>query len=508
MGRPFGFTDEELANEVVGSARSKEFAVSEFIHALVQSEPFRSKQKDSQSRTTMSKIPLQPKWRLFLTCLLAGHILSANAESPNIILILTDDQGWSQRSGLMDPENPESGSSYLHTPAMDRIAAEGMRFTGGYSPAPLCTPTRRSILCGTSAARSGSEFVSSWVPADHMTLPRALKQANPEYQCAHFGKWGEKMISSPEECGYDVSDGHTGNVTGGMADKMQPAHIVEDPKRTGSVTDRAIKFIREQTKAGKPFYTQVSYYAVHLRTELLQASLDRYQAKGAPDRAYSQGWAGMLEELDRGIGRLLDELDALGISRNTYVVFTTDNGGRGTVPGGDPKSPAPNVPLSGAKHSLLEGGIRVPLMVRGPSIKAGSVCRVPVAGYDFLPTFYELAGGEGQLSDELDGGNFVTLFSDPETDSVKRPIDGLVFSRPRQGMAVIRTGKWKLLAEISTKREFQSAKLFDVVDDIAEEHDLSNVHRDIARQLRTRLQTYLELVVDPSPTMKRRKRAE
>ena len=219
----------------------------------------------------------------------------AAAESPNLILILTDDQGWSQRSGLMDPGNPESGSSYLHTPAMDRIAEEGMRFTGGYSPAPLCTPTRRSILCGTSAARSGSEFLSKWVPADHMTLPRALKRANPEYRCAHFGKWGEKMISSPEECGYDVSDGHTGNVTGGMADKMQPAHIVEDPKRTGSVTDRSIEFIRKQTKAGKPFYAQVSYYAVHLRTELLQSSLDKYQKKGAPDRAYSQGWAGMLE---------------------------------------------------------------------------------------------------------------------------------------------------------------------------------------------------------------------
>ena len=71
------------------------------------------------------------------------------------------------------------------------------------------------------------------------------------------------MISSPEECGYDVSDGHTGNVTGGMAEKMQPAHIVKDPKRTGSVTDRSIEFIRKQTKAGKPFYAQVSYYAVH-----------------------------------------------------------------------------------------------------------------------------------------------------------------------------------------------------------------------------------------------------
>ncbi|MDC0284044.1 sulfatase-like hydrolase/transferase [Mariniblastus sp.] len=446
-----------------------------------------------------------------LYCLLItlfGFTAVLQADSPNIILILTDDQGWSQRSGLMDPENPKSGSSYLHTPVMDRIAAEGMRFTGGYSPAPLCTPTRRSILCGTSAARSGTEFASEWVPADHMTLPRALKQANPNYQCAHFGKWGEKMISSPEESGYDVSDGHTGNVTGGMADKMQPAHIVEDPKRTGSVTDRSIKFIREQTNTGKPFYLQVSYYAVHLRTEVLQTSLEKYQNKGAPDRAYSQGWAGMLEELDSGIGRLLGELDSLGISDHTYVVFTTDNGGRGTVPGGNPKSLAVNAPLSGAKHSLLEGGIRVPLMVRGPSIKAGSVCRTPVAGYDFLPTFHELAGGRGKLSDELDGGSFVTLFSRPETDSVKRPIDGLVFSRPRQGMAAIRAGQWKLLADVNAKREIQSAKLFNVVADIAEAHDLSTTHPDKAKQLHTRLKTYLETVVDPSPTMKRRKNSE
>lgn len=430
---------------------------------------------------------------------------TAAADSPNIILILTDDQGWSQRSGLMDPEKPETGSSYLYTPAMDRIAKEGMRFTGGYSPAPLCTPTRRSILCGTSAARSGSEFVSTWVPAEHMTLPRALKQANPEYRCAHFGKWGEKMLSSPEECGYDVSDGYTGNVTGGMADKMQPSHIIEDPKRTNSVTDRSIEFIRQQTQAGKPFYMQVSYYAVHLRIELLQASLDKYQKKGVPDRAYSQGWAGMLEELDRGIGKLLDELDALGISDKTYLVFTTDNGGRGTVPGGNPKSPPPNVPLSGAKHSLLEGGIRVPLMIRGPSIEAGSICRVPVAGYDFLPTFFELAGGKGNLSEELDGGSFVTLFSNPETDSVQRPIKGLIFSRPRQGMAVIRSGEWKLLAKVNAKREIQSAQLFNVVEDISEKLDQSTTKPDQTWQLQSRLQAYLETVVDPSPTMNRRK---
>ena len=212
----------------------------------------------------------------------------------------------------------------------------------------------------------------------------------------------------------------------------------------------------------------------------------------------------MLEELDSGIGRILNELDALGISDKTYVIFTTDNGGRGTVPGGDPKSPAPNVPLSGAKHSLLEGGIRVPLLVRGPSIEAGSVCRIPVVGYDFLPTFYELAGGKGPLSQELDGGSFVPLFSNPKSGSVKRPIDGLVFSRPRQGMAAIRDGEWKLLAEINAKREIQSTKLFNVVEDIAEEQDRSSAQPDKARQLHARLKTYLEAVVDPSPKMKRR----
>ena len=442
---------------------------------------------------------------LILLAAFVSLSLSVRAESPNIILILTDDQGWSQRSGLMDPEVADSGSDYLETPAMDRIANEGMRFTSGYSPAPLCTPTRRSILCGTSAARSGSEFESVWVPAEHLTIPRALKKANAEYQCAHFGKWGERMISSPEECGYDVSDGHTGNVTGGMADKMEPAHIVDDPKRTDSVTDRTIDFMRQQAKVGKTFYAQVSYYAVHLRIELLEASLKKYEDKGAPDRAYSPGWAGMLEEMDTAIGRILDEVDALGISENTYIIFTTDNGGRGVVPGGDPDSAAPNVPLSGAKHSLLEGGIRVPFLVRGPSIEAGSLCRVPVVGYDFLPTFYELAGGAGELSGVVDGGSFASLLERPEAGPVKRAAGGIVFSRPRQGNAAIREGEWKLLAEINRERQIQSVQLFKVSRDIAESKDLSSKRQEKTKELRNRLEAFLESHEDPSPTLKKRK---
>ncbi len=428
------------------------------------------------------------------------------ADSPNIVLILTDDQGWSQRSGAMHPDVADSKSSYLHTPNMDRIATTGMRFTSGYAPAPLCTPTRRSILNGTSAARSGTEFDSVWVPAKHMTIPMAIKKANPAYQCAHFGKWGEKMISSPEECGYDASDGHTGNVTGGMTNKEKPFHIVEDPKRTDSVTKRSIEFMRKQVKANRPFYLQVSYYAVHLRTELLQATLDKYQRKGEPDRAYSHGWAGMLEELDRGIGELLDAMDELNISKDTYVVFMTDNGGRGTVPGGNRKSLPPNAPLSGAKHSLQEGGIRVPFLVRGPSIEASSVCHVPVVGYDLLPTFFELAGGSDAPSGELDGGSFVSLFTSPESGTVERTVDGMIFSRPRRKQAVIRQGDFKLLCGVDNgKLASGSGQLFNVAKDISEKKDLASSMPDKAKQLQDVLATYIAKFRDPSASIKRKK---
>ncbi len=336
---------------------------------------------------------------LFLACFVA------EAKSPNLILILTDDQGWSQVSHRAHPDILDSKSDYLETPNMSRIVGGGMMFTRGYSPAPLCTPTRRSIVCGASAARSGTEFASSYIPADHLTLPRALKRADAHYVTAHFGKWGEKMISTPEACGYDVSDGMTGNVTGGMEDKLLPMHLTEDPKRTRSVTDRAVGFIREQAAAHKPFYAQVSYYATHLRVELSRNSLEKFQSKGKPDRAYTPGFAGMLHELDTAIGRILDTLEELDLENETYLVFTTDNGGRGVVPGGDKTSLAPNHPLKGAKHSLDEGGIRVPFYVLGPGIKANSVSHIPVAGYDLLPTFYDLAGGTDPLPEEVDGGS-------------------------------------------------------------------------------------------------------
>ncbi|QDU63114.1 Arylsulfatase [Planctomycetes bacterium Pan216] len=447
---------------------------------------------------------------------------AAEEKSPNIVLILTDDQGWSQLSTTMDPRRPEAASKYLETPNMAKLINNGMRFTSGYSPAPLCTPTRRCILCGTSAARSGSEFVSKWVPADHLTIPNALKAANPNYRCAHFGKWGERMISTPEQCGYDVSDGETGNVTGGMPNSLGvkgghndgPPHFIdnEDAKRTNSVTDRAIAFMKKEVAEKHPFYVQVSYYAVHLSVVASEKNIKKYEDKGTPDRGYTAAWAAMMEEMDDGVGRILTAIDKLGIEDNTYVFFTADNGGRGTVPGGDKGRQATNFPLTGSKHSLNEGGIRVPFLVVGPGIAPGSVCDTPVVGYDFLPTFRELAGGKGKVSDEVDGVSIAPLLDNPKT-KLDRPQGALFFHRPGRLSSAVRQGDDKLMVTWNRNGKVTSRELYRVGADPREEgHEVTADNAKRATELEGILKEYLTEVnaetPQDMPQKKRRKRAQ
>ena len=456
---------------------------------------------------------------IVVTIWMIGLSTSASAETaPNILLILTDDHGWSQLSKPMDPEVPESMSEYLQTPNMSRLIAEGRRFTSGYSPAPLCTPTRRSILCGTSTARSGPEFKSSWVPADHLTIPRALKQANPNYRCAHFGKWGEQMISTPEECGYDASDGMTGNNTGGMPASLGvkgghadgPPHFIDndDPKRTNSVTTRAVDFMSEQRQDQKPFYVQVSYYAQHLSVVTSERTLAQWDAKGTPDRRYPPAWAAMMEELDQGVGRLLDAVDDLGIRDDTYVFFTADNGGRGSVPGGDGSLAETNAPLTGAKHSLYEGGIRVPFLVRGPGITAESVCRTPVVGYDFLPTFHALAGGKSsELSDEIDGVSFAGLLGEAVDSALDRPQEAVFFHRPDRGFSAVRRANEKLMLFWNNDGTVKRRELYRVGRNPTESgRDQADKRPERADELQELLLSYLKLVNASKPKPRKKAR--
>lgn len=408
----------------------------------------------SRVRVSLRCLITTPALLLLALCAVAAE----SPKPPNFLLLLSDDQGWSQVSRTLHPDVADGQSSYLRTPNIDRLGREGVRFSSGYAPAPLCTPTRRSIQCGTTAARTGSEFVSQWIPAEHLTIPKALKQADPSYRCAHYGKWGEQMISSPEECGYDASDGMTGNFDGGTPRSPNPnqadaAHDntavfytnQPDPKLTGHITDRTLAFMRESVKLNRPFFVQASYYAIHLSIVCQTETLKRFEARGTPDREYTAPWAAMLEELDAGVGRLLDGLKELGIADNTYVVFTSDNGGHGSLPGRDTSRLPANHPLTGHKHQLYEGGIRVPFVVKGPGVPAGEVCHVPVAGYDLLPTFHDLAGGHKPLPAQVDGVSLKPLWQNPRLARIDRPNDALIFHRPGRKVFAIRQGDDKLL---------------------------------------------------------------
>jgi len=424
---------------------------------------------------------------------------------PNFVLILADDQGWSQSSTTMDPSLPEGASGYLETPNLERLAQAGMRFSNAYAPAPFCTPTRRSILCGTNAAHSGPEFIAKWVPADHLTIPRALKSVHPDYRTAHFGKWGAFMASHPTKCGYDVSDGDIGNKAGGTprAFGLEGGHFDvapyfidnEDPKRTFTVTERAIAFMHESVEDERPFFMQVSYFALHLSVMCKQKTLDKYEAKGLPDRGYSQAYAAMVEELDMGVGRLLDAIDAEGIGGNTYVIYTSDNGGRDVIPGGTER--ANNTPLRGAKHDLYEGGLRVPLVVRGPGIAAGSLSATPVVGYDFLPTFYDLAGGEGGLTPEIDGVSFKILLTQPGASLPGREDGTLFFHRPKLLLSAIRRGDDKLVLHWNFGGQVESRELFHLDQDLSEAHNLLADSPELAQGLEHDLLAYLAKVKSP-----------
>ena len=456
------------------------------------------------------------KIRLLLLVVASALASTIAAERrPNFLLILSDDHGWSQLSQTMHPDVPEAQSSYLRTPNIDRLGREGLRFSSGYSPAPLCTPTRRSILCGTSAARSGSEFASRWVPGDHLTMPKAIKQADAAYRTAHFGKWGEQMNATPDQAGYDESDGVTGNVTGGMPNTLNPKPPANrnnrkkishnntapfytnqlDPKLTGHVTDRTLAFMRDAVTANKPFYIQASYYAVHLSIVCREETLKRVRARGTPDRQYTPAFAAMLEELDEGVGRLLDGIKELGIDDNTYIVFTGDNGGRLTVPGYDPSRMPGNHPLTGGKHELYEGGIRVPFIVKGPGVPRGAVSHEPVSSYDLLPTFYDLAGGKTPLPAEIDGVSLESLWHNPATSTVRRAAGGLVFHRPTRGYSVLRSGEYKLLINWDKKDAVALRELYRFNPDPRETgRNIADQDPERVRQMEARLLAYLKSV--------------
>ena len=262
-------------------------------------------------------------------------IAARASDKPNFVLILTDDQSWVGSSLQIIPDDPRTRSDFFQTPHIERLASLGMRFTQGYSPAASCCPTRRAIQIGQTPARH--EYHAdrqNWTTdyRERLNIPRMLKAVDANYQTAHFGKWDHRYDRvSPHEQGYDFSDGYTGNFTGGAKGTGGPS-ATPDPKRIDTITDKALHFIERNRARGKPFFLQVSHYAVHLDIFYNEPTLDRFK-NVSPGRKHNMPqFAAMTADMDDGIGRILDTLIDLDLLDSTYLIYLSDNGGRNTIP--------------------------------------------------------------------------------------------------------------------------------------------------------------------------------
>ncbi|MFZ4733462.1 MAG: sulfatase-like hydrolase/transferase [Pirellulales bacterium] len=426
--------------------------------------------------------------------------VAAPPDRPNIVLMLADDQGWDGLSVAMAPDIDGSRSTLFQTPRLEAFAHQGMRFTDAYAPAPVCSPSRISIQCGRTPAalhwtkaappETGHRLIEPRdirdIPAAAVTVGDVLRRAG--HATAHYGKW-HIGGGGPGANGYDEHDGDVGN---------EQAYRFTDPNPVDifGMAERAEVFMRKARDAGQPFYVQLSWNALHAPENALEATKRKYAATDGASRQVER--AAITEDLDTGVGRVLDAIDRLGLAGTTFVIYTSDNGSGG---GGGGR----RVGLTGGKGSVWEGGIRVPFIVRGPGVKPDSFCRVPVVGWDLFPTFCQWAGVPAeQLPAGLEGGSIATLLAQGGTGTVSRRLDGMVFHFPHYQSghtphAAIRVGDMKLMEFF----EDGSTKLFDLSRDPGERQDLAPARPDVARDLRQRLDRYLAAVDARMPTPNR-----
>lgn len=440
----------------------------------------------------------------FTILLLLVGFSSFSQERPNFILILTDDQGWTSTSVQMDDALKGSKSDFYQTPNIERLSEAGMRFTRGYAPAAICSPSRRSIQFGQSPARQGDlRFKSSYHPdsVKRLTIPTLLKSVDPAYRTAHYGKWDMRAEIFPEDLGYDESDGDTGNRDGNMnsnsVTKWTDYFLNSNPKKIESLTGRAVNFMSRQVKSGHPFFLQVSHYATHVDIQAKEETFEKYWKRDPGKIHGNPGFAAMTEDLDDGIGIIIDAVEALGIADQTYLIFMSDNGGVELIPQTNEKMIPPseygrvrrNFPLRGGKWTLYEGGLRVPFIVVGPGIKAGSQTEMPVTGWDILPTLADLAGYKEQLPEDLDGQSFKNLLQSPDTvpGSSNR---SLIFHRYNDHYphSAIIQGDYKLVKHWKSN----TLELFDLSRDVGETVNLAGSLPEKSKELYKTLIDYLK----------------
>jgi arylsulfatase A len=430
----------------------------------------------------------------FLTTLTGFSQKARPKTPPNVIIILADDLGWHELGCY--------GNRFNETPNLDRLAAGGMRFTQAYATAPVCTPTRIALMTGQHPARVGiTDYLDAkdekFLSPDYVTLNEQLNKAG--YRCGLIGKWhltGDytKKKGEPAKHGWDeVICSETGYIANG--DYFHPYFFMPEvqPQTEGEyLTDRlnreAVDFIKRNQ--AQPFFLYLSHYAVHTKLAGKPDKVAKYQQKpGVGTKQNNPELAAMLESIDDGVGQIVAALKELGLSENTLILFTSDNGGESNV--------TSNAPLRGGKSELFEGGIREPFLAYWPGgIKPGAVSSQVINTLDIYPTLLEIASVKPAKNQVLDGISIASLLKGRSTKIVSRtlywhyPLPKPHFLGGRSAGA-IRDGNFKLI-EYFDKDQIQ---LFNLAEDPGEQTDLSEKQAAKRTQLLGQLRAWRQKTV-------------
>ncbi|MBL8179355.1 MAG: sulfatase [Bryobacterales bacterium] len=434
--------------------------------------------------------------RAFLATGLAPLAAGAETSRPNIVFILADDLGWAELGCY--------GNRFCSTPHLDRLAADGLRFTHAYSAAPVCSPMRASFMTGQTPARVG---ILDYLRADdtnHLspklpTLAKLLKDGG--YRTGLIGKWhlmGDYRTrpGDPKLHGFDEVICSEQSYIGPGYYWHPYKHLPDVAARLPSeyLTDRlnleAVDFIGRNAGGGKPFFLYLAHYAPHTRLSGKPELEKKYAARAdAGKNRNNPQLAAMLESIDEGVGMIVAALDKHGIAGNTVVVFCSDNGGELNV--------TTNGGLRGGKSMLYEGGIRVPLLVRWKGrIAAGGVSSEPVSSIDYYPTLLELAGVQAPRGHVVDGVSLNRLFQKPKGKLKGRdlawyyPLEKDHFLGGKSAMAM-RDRRWKLIHFLNSGER----QLFDLQADPGEQNNLAEREPQVVASMSARLAAWRERTV-------------
>ncbi len=431
--------------------------------------------------------------------------ITTSEQKPNIVFILADDLGWA--------DLPVYGNKFNEAPALSKMAEEGIRFTNAYAAAPVCSPSRASIMSGQYPARVGIiDFIPGhWRPYEELVVPKNKTQYLPleiytlgelmkdaGYVTGYFGKWhlGNVEKYYPKNQGFDVSNVYKGGGYFNVAHKLAPGvDVAPDVSLSTVLTDLSLDFIEKNKD--KHFFLSLDHFDVHVQLDADSLAIQKYLHKekvdGYPCNAV---YAAMVENVDNSVGKILNKLKELDLDKKTIVFFFSDNGGlikrydkipliaksKSYVYERDTLRyiATSNFPLRGEKGTLYEGGIREPMIVRWPGkIKPGTVSDAIITGVDFFPTFAELAGMKLPDFQVFDGESFVNVLSGKAYDKNRAIFWHYPVYHHSVPASAVRQGDWKLIHFLNDDHK----ELYNLKEDIGETKDLSSKFPDKVNEL-------------------------